>query len=217
MFQNTPESFEYGIKLWKKIEEVGHVPMRKAATFLAALALEQNSAHVTIEILGTIRQQQYVTVRNLKILALIKLGRVDDALPILRSVLEGNSASVGEHKHTFIKEVIDKVEGAIIECKNEDELNEFNRLKRFLQQNGHIEDHKTLEDLLCSEIAALPPLNKLSKDRNMLAASFNNRNNYYNDNNDDNNNTNNNYSGYKNRNNFQRNTVRNRPGLQDLY
>lgn len=78
--------------------------MRKTTTFAAALALAQNAPHIALEIVGTVRQQNYMTVRNLKVLALAQLGRADDALPILRSVMEVHDPA--QNKHTFSKDVV---------------------------------------------------------------------------------------------------------------
>lgn len=77
--------------------------MRRAITFAAALALKQNAPDVALELVGSATRQHYVTIRNLKILAFIDLGRVDDVLPILKSVLQ-NSDSLT--KHTFTKDVV---------------------------------------------------------------------------------------------------------------
>lgn len=79
--------------------------MRRAATFAAALAIAQNAADVALEILSTVRQQNYMTVRNLRVLALSQLGRADDTLPILRSVLEMNDPNV-QRMHTFTVDVV---------------------------------------------------------------------------------------------------------------
>lgn len=92
------------MRLWKELNEVGHIPMRKTTTFAAGLALAQNAPHIALEIVGTVRQQNYMTVRNIKVLALAQLGRADDALPILRSVLEAHDPL--QNKQTFSKDVV---------------------------------------------------------------------------------------------------------------
>jgi pentatricopeptide repeat domain-containing protein 2 len=53
--------------LWKELKEIGHIPMRRAVTFAAALALNQNAPHIAFEIISGIQQHNYVTVRNLKV------------------------------------------------------------------------------------------------------------------------------------------------------
>nr|CAD7456607.1 unnamed protein product [Timema tahoe] len=85
--ENTKESFEMAMDIWRELQTVGHIPLRRSATFAAALALNQNSPQYALEIISTVRQQNYITIRNIKMAALADLGRVDDALPILRSIL----------------------------------------------------------------------------------------------------------------------------------
>ena len=53
--------------MWKELKEVGHIPMRRAVTFAAGLALNQNAPHVAFEMISGVQQQNYVTVRNLKV------------------------------------------------------------------------------------------------------------------------------------------------------
>lgn len=77
--------------------------MRRAITFAAALALKQNAPHVALEIVGNARQQNYVTVRNVKVIAFTNLGRADDALPILKAVLQVTDPT---NKHTFTKDAV---------------------------------------------------------------------------------------------------------------
>ncbi|KAL1129869.1 hypothetical protein AAG570_012813 [Ranatra chinensis] len=114
---NTPESFEYAKRLWSELNEVGHYPMRRAATFAAALALKQNSPHIALEILTSMRQQTYVTIRNLKVAALADLGRPDDALPILRSVLETDESSP-EKRSTFSAEIVSPISSTIFSIRS---------------------------------------------------------------------------------------------------
>jgi pentatricopeptide repeat domain-containing protein 2 len=59
------------LDLWKELKEVGHIPMRRAVTFAAGLALNQNSPHIAFEMISDVQQQNYVTVRNLKVSAIV--------------------------------------------------------------------------------------------------------------------------------------------------
>lgn len=77
--------------------------MRRAITFAAASALKQNAPHVALEFIGAARQQSYVTVRNIKVMAFANLGRVDEALSILKSVLYVTDST---KKQTFTKDTV---------------------------------------------------------------------------------------------------------------
>lgn len=78
--------------------------MRKASTFAAGLALKNNAPHIALEILSSVQRQNYVTIRNLKVLSLIELGRYEDTIPILRTVLDVDSPT--SNKGTFCSEVV---------------------------------------------------------------------------------------------------------------
>lgn len=202
---NTPESLKYATDLWTELQNVGHVPMRKGAAFVAALALKQNAPHIALEIITTVKQQNYMTCRNIKVIALSDLNRPETALPILRHVLEINDPS--QMKHTFVQEAITKVKNAIQMAKNDELLQDFIRIEKFLKDNGHIVE-QSLDDLLTTEIVAqfVPAVRK---DRSVLAANFttgDNRNQRYNQQN---------YSS-RQHNNSEINNRNRRPGLQDL-
>lgn len=101
---NTPESFKYSTDLWKELNTVGHFPMRKGTAFAAALALAQNSPSTALEITSTVKQQNYITIRNIKTVALAEIGRADDSIPLLKSVLEVDDPH--QNKHTFFQEIV---------------------------------------------------------------------------------------------------------------
>lgn len=148
--ENTPEAFQYAMDLWKELNAVGHVPMRKATAYAAALALAQNQPGIALEIVGTVTKGNYVTIRQLKILALITMGRLEDVVPIFRLVLEIGGPL--ERKQTFCREVIQRVQTAIADTKSE-VPQDLTRMLEYLEQNGHITD-VTLDDLLCQEITS---------------------------------------------------------------
>ncbi|PZC71979.1 hypothetical protein B5X24_HaOG212106 [Helicoverpa armigera] len=63
--QNTPKSLEYASKLWSDMASAGTVPVRRACTFFAALALKQGAPHIAMESISS-QRQHYVTIRNIK-------------------------------------------------------------------------------------------------------------------------------------------------------
>lgn len=107
-FQNTVQSYELALKLLTEMKEVGVEPLRRTITFAAMLALNQNAPNVTLEVLSNVANHNYVTVRNMKMLALADIGRVDDALPVLRYSLEFDSpaGAEGGPKATVLSDVV---------------------------------------------------------------------------------------------------------------
>ncbi|XP_067004607.1 pentatricopeptide repeat-containing protein 2, mitochondrial [Anabrus simplex] len=169
---NTPESLKFALDLWKELQAVGHVPMRRAATFAAALALNHNSPHITLEIISGIKQQSYFTVRNIKAAALADIGRPEDSFPILRTVLQVDNPA--EQKQTIAREVVQRVKEAVQRLENKNALYEFEQLEKLLTNQGHICDN-TLDSQLCAEISSYDKKmnNMRSRDQRFLAASFN--------------------------------------------
>ncbi|KDR07029.1 pentatricopeptide repeat-containing protein 2, mitochondrial-like [Zootermopsis nevadensis] len=166
---NTEESFKFGLDLWKELKEVGHIPMRRAVTFAAGMALNQNAPHIAFEMISDVQQHNYVTIRNLKAAALADIGRPEDALPILRSILDADVPS--QRKQTFSEDVIQKLKDAINKNGSKDAVYEFNQVEKRLSEGGHI-TKETLNEQLCVQIAET--VRNQSQDRNQrfLAASF---------------------------------------------
>ncbi|KAF6200678.1 hypothetical protein GE061_005121 [Apolygus lucorum] len=166
--KNTPEAHKYAKQLWSDLNTVGHYPMRRAATFAAALAINQNEPGVALEILTTVKRQTYVTVRNLKICALADLGRPDDALPILRNVLEFRDSPMEGQAHTFYKETIEKMDSSIQKVNNPELTTEYeNVMKKLVSLKLIIND--SLDAQLCSDIDAV----QLNQKRDRQDAPFN--------------------------------------------
>ncbi|XP_065086289.1 pentatricopeptide repeat-containing protein 2, mitochondrial-like [Ochlerotatus camptorhynchus] len=148
--ENTEESFRYAMDLWKELNAVGHIPMRKATAFAAALALKHNQPGITLEIVGTVTKGNYVTIRQLRILALTAMQRLDDLIPVFRSVLEVGGPL--EKRHTFCREVVQKVKDALASSKSE-VPQDLQRMIEYLEANGHVSEN-SLDELLCQEIVS---------------------------------------------------------------
>ncbi|RVE52731.1 hypothetical protein evm_002604 [Chilo suppressalis] len=150
--QNTPESMEYASKLWTEMTNIGTVPLRRTSTFFAALALKQGKPHIALESIST-QKKHYVTVRNIKVMGLADMGRVEDTFPVLRAVIDIDvPEQIG--KHTFFEETISRVRQAVELSKNPDVKEEFENIEKALRDRDLI-DQQTLDQLLNSEITVM--------------------------------------------------------------
>ena len=71
--------------------------------------MTQNDPAGCLELLSIAQNQSYVSIRNLKARALVRLDRVDDALPILRSVLEQDVAyGTRRTQPSFFSDVVNR-------------------------------------------------------------------------------------------------------------
>ncbi|XP_050505782.1 pentatricopeptide repeat-containing protein 2, mitochondrial-like [Diabrotica virgifera virgifera] len=146
---NSKESLEYALKLWQDLKDIGHFPMRRACTFCAGIAYNQGNPGIALEILTSAKNQNYTTVRNLKVACLASVGRVENAIPIMKSVLSEDTP--GTQKHTFNKDTLEKVQEAVTALDNPEYAVEFNRIEQLLQKQGHIVE-QTMDEQLCQEI-----------------------------------------------------------------
>ncbi|XP_011878140.1 PREDICTED: pentatricopeptide repeat-containing protein 2, mitochondrial-like [Vollenhovia emeryi] len=146
--ENTPETFEYSLNLWKELNEKGYEIMRRATTFLAALAIKQNAPHIAIEILSTLKEVRYIHIRCLKVVAYTDLDRFTEIVPIIRASLEHDRPNAT--KETYFKDVIEKLEQAMIKADIPEDF-ELYKLIALLKQEDHILPD-SLEDSICAEI-----------------------------------------------------------------
>lgn len=198
---NTPESFKYAMDLWQTMISAGHHPMRRTVTFGAGLALAQNAPHVALELLYTSQQQNYITVRNMKVLAMLELDRIDDVIPVLRSVLESHTGSLS--KQTFCVEVLEKVKAAMEKSDNKELKMDYERIEKFLKDNGHISE-QTIDEMICSQIDTRSiPQQTGNKNQTFINASFTRQNDYRND--------------RRNKRPYQQHGGSTRPGLSEMY
>lgn len=206
----------------KDASAAGHIPMRKAVTFLAALAINQGAAPVALELVTAVRQQSYLTIRTIKALAFSALQRYDDVLAILRSVLEVDNPMA--NKQTFSVDVIAQLKKDFENVKNKDLVADFNKTVGFLEKHGHISE-TTLDETLCAEIKETVPLNREGDLRYPQDNSFENNyqrrdNNYQRRGNDyqrrdDRDHRVDNRRPYQTRREFEENRI-SRPGLHEL-
>lgn len=69
--------------------------------------------------------------------ALSDLGRVEDAIPILKSILTDDTSN---QVPTINKDVIEKVKSAVLKLDSPDTTLEFNRIEQILSKQGSICD-----------------------------------------------------------------------------
>jgi pentatricopeptide repeat domain-containing protein 2 len=146
---NTKESLEYAKKMWHQAVEAGHLPLRRGATFLSALAVKLNQPFVALEVLATLKGQNYVSVRALKAIALAEMKRFDDVIPLLRTVLDRANPLTG--KQTIPRDLLEQLQELFKANDNKDLQADFEKVIGFITTHGHLSD-ETLDQVLCSEI-----------------------------------------------------------------
>lgn len=92
------------MNIWKELNEKGNSIVRRATTFLAALAINQNAPHIAIEILVSVKEARYIDIRCLKVVAYTKLKRFTEIVPILRASIERDRPHLT--KESYFKDVV---------------------------------------------------------------------------------------------------------------
>jgi pentatricopeptide repeat domain-containing protein 2 len=95
------------IRLLEDMKKTGTYPTRRAITFAASLAINQGHPDIGLNIISAASQANYITVRNIKALAYFKVGRIQDALTILRTSVDYESPSGGQ-KRNILSDVVRK-------------------------------------------------------------------------------------------------------------
>ncbi|XP_042858506.1 pentatricopeptide repeat-containing protein 2, mitochondrial-like [Penaeus japonicus] len=173
---NTEESLQIVLEFVREAEESGISINRRCLIFIAALALRQNHPHVTLEYLAKAKHVFHAAIRNLRILALVEMSRVEEALPILRSVVQIDlpDKSRPGKKALILKETIEAVEAAVKEINDKELIAEFTHLHRSLVENHHITEDSL--DKYVSQPIDVFRQDDNTQDKAMLAASFNRSN-----------------------------------------
>ncbi|XP_014485506.1 PREDICTED: pentatricopeptide repeat-containing protein 2, mitochondrial-like [Dinoponera quadriceps] len=146
--EDTPETLEYALNIWRDLNKRGEFIMRRAATFLTALAINQNMPHIAVEIVTAVRESRYIDIRCLKVTAYTELKRFTEIVPIFRSSLEYDRPN--SPKECYFSDVIEKLESAMAQ-ENIVEDFELYKLITLLKNNNRILP-ETLERHLCAEI-----------------------------------------------------------------
>ncbi|KAB7497067.1 hypothetical protein Anas_08584, partial [Armadillidium nasatum] len=164
-------SLQEATSIIKKQEEI-HIRLDpKSLSFASALALKQNQSHLALELTSKTPWNSYM-LKNLKILALVEVGRAEDALPILRGYSGGFSTYPSNEKNDnliFSKTLI-SVKKALLHKGNNEALLEFTALRKELAKKSLITD-KIIFNTLIEPMEENPQTNK-NLARTMVQGSF---------------------------------------------
>jgi len=147
---NTAESLQKAESLLTESKKLDVLPLRRVLTYCAMLALKQNQPETALEMLSNSNQQNYITVRNQKVLALARLGNFTDTIAILRSGVYSNDQL--SRQRTTLKDVMSEV-GRLLESSGQKDYQlEFERVSKLLR-DGETITNQSLEELVDLPIA----------------------------------------------------------------
>lgn len=146
--ENTQESLDYALNVWQDVVTKLQSPIRRAISFLCALALAQGKPHAAMELLTSIRQSQYIDTRCLRIMAYVEIERLDDIIRMFEDALD--TAKQPEKKILFFSDTINIVEKVAKE-NNYSEDSRIMQLIKKLREYQHVQP-LTLDEHLCKPI-----------------------------------------------------------------
>ncbi|XP_037562680.1 pentatricopeptide repeat-containing protein 2, mitochondrial [Dermacentor silvarum] len=152
---NSRESYEYALKLIQDARSVGALVLRKALSFAAMLAVNHNEPKVAMELLALTAQLSYITVRNIRMMALADLDRVDDVFLTLRSIIHQDVPMQSRMEQQVCQETVDKVDECLARLGDKEKTHIFEQMKRALRENNHL-CPQSLDELLCQPLLTRP-------------------------------------------------------------
>ena len=142
--ENTPEAVEFALNHWKHQQDTMK-PSIRCSALLSYLLIKNNKPDLAIEILSAIPLERVRSIRNLKMLAYIHLGKYIQIIPILKY---GTDRDTNRNKqYYFFSEVIDELEEKL-KTEEVEESKQLSFLIELVRQHDYIQSNCTLEEFI---------------------------------------------------------------------
>ncbi|XP_033366407.1 pentatricopeptide repeat-containing protein 2, mitochondrial-like [Bombus vosnesenskii] len=142
--ENTPEALEYALGHWKQQYDKMK-PSIRSCSLLSCLAIKNNKPEIALDILSTISLDRIMSVRSLKMLAYLHLGRYIQIIPILKRGLEEDNVRV--KSHYFFADVMYELEEKL-KAENVEESKQLLNLIEQARKHDFIQTNYTLEEFI---------------------------------------------------------------------
>ncbi|XP_003740333.1 pentatricopeptide repeat-containing protein 2, mitochondrial [Galendromus occidentalis] len=163
----TRGAYDFALKLVAEGRESGARILRKGLTFTAALALKMQEPKVAMELLALTAQMNYISVRNLRLIALSHMDLYEEIFLVLRSIVHQYHHL--RHDHSGIcPDTIDRIRENLEKKGDPERLQLFSQLQRALKEGNHISED-SLDEVLER------PMEHKSRDTNPPLAMFKER------------------------------------------
>ncbi|OQR72990.1 pentatricopeptide repeat-containing protein 2-like [Tropilaelaps mercedesae] len=161
---STRESYDFALQLIREARQSGALVLRKGLTFTAALALKMDEPKIAMELLALTAQINYITVQNLRLIALSHLDRYEDIFLVLRSIIH-QYHHMRQGDSEICKDTIERIHANLAQKGDAERLQLFSQLQRALKEGNHISE-STIDALLNR------PMQHKSQDTNPPLAMF---------------------------------------------
>lgn len=146
--ENTPEALEFALNHWKE-QYNKFKPSVRSCALLSCLAMKNDKPDVALDVLSAIPLERVMSIRGLKMLAYVHLGRYIQIIPLLKYGLDQS----GIHKKSryFFADVICELEEKL-KTENVEEGKQLLNLIEQARKQDFIQSTYTLEEFILRPI-----------------------------------------------------------------
>ncbi|UJR25717.1 hypothetical protein I4U23_007068 [Adineta vaga] len=134
--QNSKESLAKAKELISKVKERDTNMNTRTVSMAALLAIEQGEPSFAMEVLGTVRTQNLTTVQNIRAICYADMGRVEEAINVVHLLAE--QTPVNSDRRRVFPLVMRHIRTAVEKTKDENLLNRFEELSKFVLKNNRL-------------------------------------------------------------------------------
>jgi len=143
---NTPESYQKAIEAMSGARETGSAVLRKAVAIFAKLAFNHGHYDVALEALS-LPKGSSIAIRNIRAMALAKIGRIEDAIAQLKFLLN-QEVAYKPAATGVVRETISCLQSAIEENGSQELKIDFEKVMQALKDGNHISNESIDAHLL---------------------------------------------------------------------
>ncbi|CAF1536368.1 unnamed protein product, partial [Adineta steineri] len=134
--QNTKESLVKAKELITKVRERDADRNPRTAAMTALLAIQQGEPQFAMEVLGSVRAQNFATVPNIRAICYSDMGRVEEAINVVHLLAE--KTPVNSDRRRVFPLVMRHIRTAVEKTKDESLLTRFEELSKFVLKNNRL-------------------------------------------------------------------------------
>ncbi|CAF3487500.1 unnamed protein product [Adineta steineri] len=162
--QNTKESLVKAKELITKVRERDADINPRTAAMTALLAIQQGEPQFAMEVLGSVRAQNFATVQNIRAICYSDMGRVEEAINVVHLLAE--KTPVNSDRRRVFPLVMRHIRTAVEKTKDESLLTRFEELSKFVLKNNRLST-TDLPEYLSEPINRRGPTNRQNTQQNV--------------------------------------------------
>uniref|UniRef100_A0A6G1SL60 Pentatricopeptide repeat-containing protein 2 n=1 Tax=Aceria tosichella TaxID=561515 RepID=A0A6G1SL60_9ACAR len=176
---NNQDALKQAEVLYNKLTANSRTIGLRPSSCFAYIACSNDQPKLALNLISNTPNRNYISLRELKIVSLIKLGRYDDILLQLREYV----ANIKRESNLLLRSTYDIIQENLTKIQDDAVRQELNDLLIEIKENGHVSE-TTIEELIFKPIDQERPLVRVNTNTG-YRPRFNDRNRNYNNYNND--------------------------------